>query len=82
MAKVLVNVNIGDNENNSFKKSVQVEINSINYLIIKDNMEICSCDDFDASWDRVVQAIERQRDVWLPREWYINGEIEFLEKIY
>ena len=82
MAKVLVNVNIGDNDDNSFKKSVQVEINSIDYLIIKDKMESCSCEEFDTSWERLVKIVERQRDVWLPREWYIIGEIEFLEKIY
>jgi hypothetical protein len=82
MSKVLVNVNIGDNEDNSFKKNVQVEINSIDYLVIKDSMEICSCEEFDTSWERLVRIVETQRQVWLPREWYINGEIEILEKIY
>jgi hypothetical protein len=82
MSKVLVKVNIGDNENNSFKKSVQVEINSIDYLIIKDGMECCSCEEYDESWERLVKAVERQREIWLPCEWYINGGIELLEKIY
>lgn len=82
MAKVLVNVNIGDNENELFDKDVQVEINSIDYLIIKDNMDTCSGEEFDTSWERLVGAIERQRQVYLPREWYIYGEIEFIEKIY
>lgn len=82
MSKVLVSVSIGDDRDKSFKKSVQVEINSIDYLIIQDNMEICSCEEFEASWDRLVGTIERQREVWLPCDWYIYGEIEFLEKIY
>ena len=82
MSKVLVNVNIGDDQDRSFKKSVQVEINSIDYLVIKDGMEICSCEESDESWDRLVRAIESQRQVWLPCDWYICGEIEFLEKIY
>ena len=82
MSKVLVNVNIGSDEDNSYKKSVQVEINSIDYLIIKDNMDTCSGEEFDTSWERLIKAVEKQREVWLPCEWYINGEIEFLEKIY
>ena len=82
MSKVLVKVNIGDNDDRTFKKGVQVEINSIDYLIIKDSMESCSCEEFDTSWERLIKTIERQRDVWLPREWYVIGEIEFLEKIY
>lgn len=82
MSKVLVSVKIADNINELFSKDVQVEINSIDYLIIKDNMEICSCDEFDTSWDKLVKAIESQKQVWLPCEWYIYGEIEFLEKIY
>jgi hypothetical protein len=82
MAKVLVKVNIGDNENTDFKKSVQVEINSIDYVVIQDNMEYCSGEEFDTSWERLIKAVERQREVWLPCEWYIQGTIEFLEKIY
>lgn len=82
MSKVLVSVKIGDNDNNSFNESVKVEINSIDYLVIQDNMEICSGDEFDISWNRLVQAVERQTSVRLPCEWYINGEIEFLEIIY
>ena len=82
MSKVLVNVKIGDNDNELFSKEVQVEINSIDYLVIQDNMDACSCEEFDASWDRLVGTIERQRQVYLPREWYIDGGIEFIEKIY
>lgn len=82
MSKVLVSVEIRDNENSNFKNTVQVEINSIDYLIIQDSMEICSSEEFDTSWERLVRTIESQRQVWLPREWYINGGIEFLEKIY
>ena len=81
MAKVLVSVNIGDNENNNFKNTIQVEINSIDYVVIKDNMEICSCEEFDTSWERLVKTIESQRQVWLPCEWYIIS-VEFVEKIY
>ena len=82
MSKVLVNVRIADNDNELFSQNVQVEINSIDYLIIQDNMEICSGEEFDTSWDRLVKAIESQKQVCLPCEWYIYGEIEFLEKIY
>ena len=82
MSKVLVKVEIGDNENNAYKESVKVEINSIDYVIIKDNMESCSSEEFDTSWERLIKAIEKQRQVWLPCEWYIKGEIEFLEKVY
>lgn len=82
MSKVLVKVKIGDNDNKDYSKSVQVELNSIDYLIIKDSMEYCSSEEFDTSWERLVQAVEKQRQVWLPCEWYIKGTIEFLEKIY
>ena len=82
MSKVLVNVRIADNDNELFSQNVVVEINSIDYLIIKDSMEICSCEEFDTSWERLVRIVESQRNVYLPREWYIYGEIEFLEKVY
>ena len=82
MAKVLVSVKIGDNNNALFSENVQVEINSIDYVVIKDNMESCSCEEFDTSWERFIKAIERQNKVKLPREWHTYGEIEFLEKIY
>lgn len=82
MSKVLVNVKIADNNNELFSQNVQVEINSIDYLIIQDNIGACSSEEFDTSWDRLVKAIESQKQVWLPCEWYIYGEIEFLEKIY
>ena len=81
MIKILVSVTIGDNEDSKFKNTIQVEINSIDYLIIQDNMEVCSCEEFGTSWDKLVKTIENQRQVWLPREWYIS-EVEFLEKIY
>lgn len=82
MSKVLVNVKIADNDNEFFSQDIVVEINSIDYLIIKDDMEICSSEEFDTSLQKLVKAIESQRQVWLPCEWYIKGEIEFLEKIY
>ena len=82
MAKVLVSVKIGDNNNALFSENVQVEINSIDYLVIQDSMEICSSEEFDISWERFIKEIERQSQVRLPREWYTYGEVEFLEKIY
>lgn len=82
MAKVLIKVKIGDNDNKGFTNIVQVVINSIDYLVIKDNMEACSCEEFDTSWDRLVEAVERQGQVYLPREWYIKGIVEFVDKIY
>jgi hypothetical protein len=81
MSKVLVNVKIGDNDNNNFEKVVQVELNSIDCLVIKDNMDICSSEECDTSWDRLVEAIERQAQCYLPREWYID-RIESYEPIY
>ena len=72
MAKVLVNVRIGDNDNKDFMKLVQVELNSIDCLIIKDNMEFCDSEEFDTSWNKLVRAIEGQTLCYLPREWYID----------
>lgn len=72
MSKVLVNVRIGDNDNNNFTKLVKVELNSIDYLVIQDNMDICSSEEFDTSWNNLVRAIERQTQCYLPREWYID----------
>ena len=82
MSKVLVDVKICDNDNELFSKNVQVEINSIDYLVIKDGMDICSCDDYDESWERLVQTIESNRSLYLPRDWYICGNIKLIEKIY
>ena len=81
MSKVLVSVRIGDNDNKDFTKIVQVEINSIDYLVIEDNMNICQGEEFDTSWNNLVRAIERQTQCYLPREWYIDN-IESVEPIY
>ena len=72
MAKMLVNVKIGDNDNKDFIKIVQVELSSIDCLVIKDNMEFCDSEEFDTSWNRLVRAIERNSTHYLPREWYID----------
>jgi hypothetical protein len=71
MSKVLVNVKVGDNDNNNFTELVKVELNSIDYLVIEDNMNICNYEEFDTSWNNLVRAIERQTQCYLPREWYI-----------
>ena len=81
MSKVLVNVRIGDNNNKDFTKLIQVELNSIDYLVIKDNMEFCDSEEFDTSWNNLVRAIERQTQCYLPRERYID-KIEYAERIY
>jgi hypothetical protein len=81
MSKVLVTVRIGDNDNKDFTKLVQVELNSIDYLVIKDNMDICSSEEFDTSWNNLVRALERQTQCYLPREWYIDT-IESFQHIY
>ena len=72
MAKILVNVRIGDNDNKDFTKLVQVELNSIDCLVIKDSMEFCDSEEFDTSWNNLVRAIERQTQCYLPREWYVD----------
>lgn len=82
MAKVLVNVRIGDNEDKNYTKLIQVEINTIDYLVIQDQMEICSSEEFDESWERLIKTIERNPNYYLPSGWYVDGEIEFCERIY
>jgi hypothetical protein len=81
MSKVLAKVKIGDNDNNNFTEYVKVELNSIDYLVIQDSMGVCGSEEFDASWNRLVGAIERQTQCHLPREWYID-RIENIEYIY
>jgi hypothetical protein len=72
MAQMLVNVRIGDNDNKDFSKLIQVELNSIDCLVIKDSMEFCDSEEFDNSWNRLIIAIERKARYDLPREWYVD----------
>jgi hypothetical protein len=72
MANILVNVKIGDNDNKNFTKLVQVELNSIDCLVIKDSMEFCDSEEYDKSWNRLIIAIERKERYNLPREWYVD----------
>ena len=72
MAQMLVNVRIGDNDNKDFTKLIQVELNSIDCLVIKDSMEFCDSEEFDKSWNRLIIAIERKARYDLPREWYVD----------
>ena len=81
MSKVLVDVKICDNDNELFSTNIQVEINSIDYLIIKDCMKICSCEEYDESWDKLIQAIESNRYLYLPKDWYISGRIKLIDFI-
>ena len=73
MAKVLVNVRIGDNDNKNFTKLIQVELSSIDCLVIKDSMEFCDSEEYDKSWNRLIIAIERKARYDLPREWYVDN---------
>ena len=72
MAQMLVNVRIGDNDNKDFTKLIQVELNSIDCLVIKDSMEFCDSEEYDKSWNRLIIAIERKVRYDLPREWYVD----------
>ncbi|MBR2870046.1 MAG: hypothetical protein IKB98_01500 [Clostridia bacterium] len=81
MSKVLVDVKIRDNDNELFSKNIQVEINSIDYLIIQDAMRICSCEEYDESWEKLIQTIENN-NFYLPKDWYVSGKIKLVEKIY
>lgn len=81
MAKVLVNVNIGDNNNKDYREEIEIELEPIDYLIIQDCMNICDGDTYNTSWDKFIAKIERQYPR-LPSEWYVNGEIEYVEHIY
>lgn len=80
MAKVRLNVRLGDNENKDYKRVVQVDLGSIDYLIIKDCMNTCSCEEYDRSWNRLVNSIENNYYDELPSEWFIN-KIESYEYI-
>lgn len=72
MAQMLVNVRIGDNDNKDFTKLVQVELNSIDCLVIKDSMVFCDGDEYDKSWNKLIMAIERKTRYDLPSEWYVD----------
>ena len=72
MAKILVNVRIGDEDNSNFTKLVQIELNAIDCLVIKDRMEFCDSEEYDKSWNRLILAIEEKAWHSLPREWYID----------
>jgi hypothetical protein len=71
MAKMLVNVKIGDYDNKDFTTLIQVELNSIDCLVIKDCMEFCDGDEYETSWNKLITAIERNSNYYLPREWYV-----------
>ena len=81
MAKVLVNVEICDNNNKDYREEIEIEIEPIDYLIIQDCMNICDGDTYNTSWDKLIAKIERQYPR-LPNEWYVNGVIEYVEHIY
>lgn len=72
MNYVRLNVRLGDNENKDYKRVVQVDLGSIDYLIIKDCMNTCSYEEYDRSWNRLVNRIENDYYGELPSEWFIN----------
>ena len=79
MSKILVNVEICDNNNKDYREEIEIE--PIDYLIIQDCMNICDGDTYNTSWDKLIAKIEKQYP-HLPNEWYVNGEIEYIEHIY
>ena len=81
MSKILVNVEICDNDNKNYREEIEIEIEPIDYLIIQDCMNICDGDTYNKSWDKLIAKIERQYP-HLPSEWYVNGTIEYVEHIY
>lgn len=72
MNYVKLNVRLGDNENKDYTRVVQVNLSSIDYLIIKDCMNTCSDKDYDRSWNRLINSIENTYYGELPSEWFID----------
>jgi hypothetical protein len=80
MSQVRLSVRVGDNENKDYKRVVQVDLGSIDYLIIKDCMNTCSDEEYDRSWNRLVNRIENNYYDEIPSEWFID-KIESYEYI-
>lgn len=72
MEKVLVRVKIRDCDSKYFEETTQVEIDVVDYLILKDNMDTCSNEKFLTSWEHLIDAISDKVEFLLPLNWYIE----------
>lgn len=68
---MLVKITIGDNDDRSYKKDVEVEIPYGTYATVKDCMRNCSIDEYDRAWDELCDAVQNKiigdedyRDAW------------------
>ena len=69
-----IRVTICDNDNKYYRKEVEAEINSIDWLVYKDSFEHCAYEEFTKAWDNICNDIQAQND--LPYDWHVVGEIK------
>lgn len=69
-----IRVTIGDNENKDYRKEVEAEISSIDWLVYKDCFEYCTYEEYVKAFDNICDDIQAQNN--LPYDWYIDGKIK------
>ena len=71
---VKVKAIIKDDSNSNFESEVYANINSVDFLVYKDCMDICSSDEYGAAYDRICACFQNQNR--LPYDWYFYSDIE------
>jgi len=69
-----IRVEIGDNSNKNYHGTAEAEINEVDYVVYKDNMNWCTSYQYDNSWDNICERISRQNN--LPYDWFVDSELE------
>jgi len=65
---------IKDDDNPNFELTCYATVNEVDFLVYKDCMNTCSCDEYDRAYDRICDCFEHQNN--LPYSWYFDADIE------
>ena len=69
-----IRLTICDYENEDYRKEIEAEINSMDWLVYKDGLEHCAFEEFAKALHSICNDIEAQND--LPYHWYVDGKIK------
>ena len=73
---VKVKAIIKDDNNSNFELEAYANISSVDFLVYKDCMNICSSDEYRAAEDRINECFQNQNH--LPYDWYFGSDIKLV----
>lgn len=76
---VKVKAIIKDDNNPNFEVEAYADISSVDFLVYKDCMNICSSNEYEQAFDRISGCFQDQN--YLPYDWYFDSDIKLVGEL-